>query len=97
MEKVIIIIIIYNDFLPPPRRGSQVKSDKTHTQSSRYTPQPIDTGHPSLIFSSGALSTVYPSPLQVITTRAREGGPNEVSSKIGSVKLIQLHMCHYRN
>ena len=27
-------IIIYHDFLPPPRRGSHVKSDNTHTQSS---------------------------------------------------------------
>ena len=34
---IIIIIIIYHDFLPTPRRGSHVKSDKTHTQSSRYT------------------------------------------------------------
>ena len=32
-----IIIIIYHDFLPTPRKGSYVKSDKTHTQSSRYT------------------------------------------------------------
>ena len=31
-------VIIYHDFLPTPRRGSHVKSDKTHTQSSRYTP-----------------------------------------------------------
>ena len=30
--------IIFHDFLPTPRRGSHVKSDKTHTQSSRYTP-----------------------------------------------------------
>ena len=29
--------IIYHDFLPSPRMGSHVKSDKTHTQSSRYT------------------------------------------------------------
>ena len=37
---VIIIIIIksYHDFLPTPSRGSQVKSDKAHTQSSRCTP-----------------------------------------------------------
>ena len=34
----IIIIIIYHDFFPTPRRGSHVKSGKTHTQSSRYTP-----------------------------------------------------------
>ena len=33
-----IIIIIYHDFLPTERRGSHVKSDKTHTQSSRYAP-----------------------------------------------------------
>ena len=32
------VIIIYHDFLPTPRMGSHVKSDKTHTQSSRYTP-----------------------------------------------------------
>ena len=30
--------IIYHDFLPTPRRGSHVKSGKTHTQSSRCTP-----------------------------------------------------------
>ena len=35
---LIIIIIIYHDFLPTPRRGSYVKSNKTHTQLSRYTP-----------------------------------------------------------
>ena len=33
-----IYIYIYHDFLPTPRRGSHVKSGKTHTQSSRYTP-----------------------------------------------------------
>ena len=33
-----VIIIIYNDLLLTPRRGSLVKSDKTHTQPSRYTP-----------------------------------------------------------
>ena len=27
----ILVIIIYHDFLPTPRRGSHVKSDKTHT------------------------------------------------------------------
>ena len=35
---IIIIIKIYHDFLPPPRRGSHVKPDNIHTQSSRYTP-----------------------------------------------------------
>ena len=34
---IIIIMIIYHDFLPTPRRVSHVKSGKTHTQSSRYT------------------------------------------------------------
>ena len=35
------IIIIYHDFLPTPMRGSHVKSDKTHTQSSKYKHYPI--------------------------------------------------------
>ena len=38
LQFICIIIIIYHDFLPTPRRGSHVKSGKTHTQSSRYTP-----------------------------------------------------------
>ena len=29
--KAFVIIIIYHDFLPTPRRGSHVKSGKTHT------------------------------------------------------------------
>ena len=32
------VIIIYHDSLPTPMRGSHVKSHKTHTQSSTYTP-----------------------------------------------------------
>ena len=36
LKIIIIIIIIYHDFLPTPWRGGHVKSDKTHTQSSRY-------------------------------------------------------------
>ena len=35
---ITIIKIIYHDFLPTPRRGSHIKSIKTHKQSSRYTP-----------------------------------------------------------
>ena len=55
----------------------------------------------SVIFISCAFFTVYPNhivdrhptPLQVITTRAREGGPKEHRTKQnGSVKLIQLHI-----
>ena len=37
-QSLLIIIIIYHDFLITPRRGSHVKSGKTHTQSSTYTP-----------------------------------------------------------
>ena len=35
--KLNTIIIIYLDCLPPPRRGSRVKSDNTHT-IIKYTP-----------------------------------------------------------
>ena len=28
-----IVILIYHDFLPTPRRGSHVKSGKTHTHT----------------------------------------------------------------
>ena len=38
MPAVQLLIITYHDFLPTPRRGSHVKSGKTHTQSSIYTP-----------------------------------------------------------
>ena len=35
----------------------------------------------------------FPTPLQVITTRAREGGPKEhLAKQNGCVKLIKLHM-----
>ena len=33
-HQIQIIIIICHDFLPTPKRGSHVKSGKTHTQSS---------------------------------------------------------------
>ena len=32
------LIIIYHDFVPTPRRGSHVKSGKTHTHSHQDTP-----------------------------------------------------------
>ena len=72
--------------------GSHVKSDNTHT---------IINIHPlahildicAFIFSSCALLTVNPTPLQVITTRARESGPKEHrANQKWRVKLIQLHM-----
>ena len=81
-------IIIHHDFLPPPRRGSHFKSDNTHTMINTHPLAHIrDTR--DLIFSSCAPFTVYPNPimprhyapLQVIITRAREGGPKEKSAK----------------
>ena len=36
-----IKVIIYHYLLPAPIRGSLIKSDKTHTQSSGYTPKPV--------------------------------------------------------
>ena len=54
------IIIIYQDFLPKTRRGSHVKSDKTHTVIKIHPLAHIlDTW--ALIFSSCALFTVYPN------------------------------------
>ena len=38
LQKKEIIKLIYHDFLRTKRRGSHVNTDKTHTQSSRYTP-----------------------------------------------------------
>ena len=38
LQESTIIIIIYHDFLPTPRRGSHVKSGKTHTHSHQDTP-----------------------------------------------------------
>ena len=45
----VIIIIIYHDFLPPPRRGSHVKSDNTHT-IIQHTPLSPYTWHLRLDF-----------------------------------------------
>ena len=62
-----------------------ISSQITHTQSSNVHPLAHIVDTCNLIFSSCALFTVYhnliikwhPTPLQVITTRAREGGPKE--------------------
>ena len=35
---IVNLVIIYHDFLHTPRRGSHVKSDKTHTHSHQDTP-----------------------------------------------------------
>ena len=85
-----IITIIYPDFLPSPRTGSHVKSDNTHTFVHILVTS-------AFIFSCCAVFTVcpncimshHPSPLQVITTRAREGGLKEHRSKQKS-----LHETH---
>ena len=74
------IIIIYHDFLHQRRRGSHVKSDNTHTISNIH-PLAHILDICDLIFSSCAVFTVYPYPLQAITTRAREGGPKEHRAK----------------
>ena len=57
----VIIIIIYHDFFPSPRRGSHVKSDKnTHTViKMHHLARILDSW--ALIFSSCALFTVYPN------------------------------------
>ena len=78
-----IIIINLNNIprlSPSTRRGTHVKSDNTHTI--------ININHLAhipdictLIFSSCAPFTIYLVPLQVITTRAREGGPKEHRAK----------------
>ena len=91
-------IIIYHDFLPPPRRGSHFKSDNTHTMINTH-PLAHKRDTRDLIFSSCAPFTVYPNlimprhytPLQVITNR-RAVRKNTVPSINGRVKLIQLHM-----
>ena len=54
-------IIIYHDFLPTPRRGSHVKSDKkTHTVIKIHPLSHILDSW-ALIFRSCALFTVYPN------------------------------------
>ena len=83
-----IIIIIYHDFRPPPRRCSYVKSDNTHTIINIHTLAHI-LDICALICSSCAIFTVYfnrimlqhPTLLQVITTRGREGRPKEHRAK----------------
>ena len=71
-------------------QGEVVMSSQiTHTKSSNIHPLAYIRDTSALIFSSCALFTVYPNrimyrhptPLQVITTGAREGGPKEHSSK----------------
>ena len=55
-----IIIIIYHDFLPTPRRGRYVKSGKTHTVIKIHPLAHIPDSL-VLMFSSCALFTVYPN------------------------------------
>ena len=64
--------IIYHDFL---RYHTHTYTIVEHTPLCRYTL------HRRLDFSSCALFTVYPTHLQVITTREREGGPKEHRAK----------------
>ena len=57
---IIIIILIYHDFLTSPRRGSQVKSDKTHKQSPNMHPLALMLDACTLS-SVVVLFTVYPN------------------------------------
>ena len=94
--------IIYPDFLPPPRRGSHVKSDNTRS-IIQHTPLSPYTWHLSHDFQF-VVSSVYrvsqqhrvmashPSPGD---NHRSMGGRSERArpSKNGRVKLIQLHIC----
>ena len=65
--------------------GSHVKSDNTHTQSSNIHPLAHILNTCALIFSYlrtfYSLSQPHFYPIQVITTRAPEGGPKEHTAK----------------
>ena len=82
------IVIIYHDCLPTPRKGSHIKSDKTHTVIKIH-PLALILDCWASIFSSCALLTVYPnrimqwhpSNIHLITTRAWEGCPKEHRAK----------------
>ena len=66
-----------------------MSSQITHTQSSNMQPLAHTLDTRLFVFSSCALFTVYlnrimyrhPTHLQMITSRAREGGPNEHRAK----------------
>ena len=58
--------------------GVVMSSQITHHQ---HTPLAHILDICALIFGSCALFTVYPTPIQVITTGAREGGPKEHKAK----------------
>ena len=83
---ILLIIIIYHAFLPPPRRDSHVKADNTHTKSLKIHTLAHILDTCPFIFSNCALFTVYhncipPLSPQVITTRAREGSQKEHRAK----------------
>ena len=61
-SRFFVIIIIYHDFLPTPRRGSHFKSGKTHTHTViKIHPLAHILDSWVLMFSSCALFTVYPN------------------------------------
>ena len=99
------IIIIYHDFLTTPRRSSHVKSGKTHTQSSRYTPLPIYlTPEPwfSVVAPFYSLSQPHhvtaslPSPCDNHQSTGGRFERTHCQAKGALVKLIQLHMYQRR-
>ena len=77
--------------------GVVTSSQITHTQSSKI--HLLGLAHIlatcALVSRSCTFFTIYPTPLQVITTRAREGGPNEQRAKKNDrVKLIYTRAPH---
>ena len=82
----VIIIIIYHDSF---HQGGVVMSSQLMLTIINIHPLAHILNNCALIFSSCALFTVYPNsimklhhiPLQVITKRAREGGPKEHRAK----------------
>ena len=81
-----------HDFLPPPRRGSHVKSDNAHTQLSNtpLSPYAYLTTAPWASLVAPYLQFT-PTSLQAITNRAREGGPKEH----GQAKMAAWNWCSY--
>ena len=68
-------------------------SQITHIQSSNIHPLAHILDTCEFILNSSALFTLYPTLVQVITTKAWEGGPKQHRAKQnGQVKLIQLHL-----
>ena len=100
---IIIIIIIYHDFLPPSRRCSHVKSDYAHTiiKHTPLSPYTRHLGHDFQKLSpfhslsqSHHVTTSHPSPSDNPPERGRAWRKNAWQCKNGHVILNHLHMHH---